>query len=521
MEESRINKVFRNMGFSLVYKLSDVFLAFVLRTVFIRQLGVNYLGISGLFSSILTVLSLMELGVGSAIAFSLYQPLATQDDRKITAFMQLYKRTYTCIGTVVCLVGVALTPFLPRIINLQDHVDHLILIYWLSVANTATTYFLAYKRTLLIADQKSYICTQVDIRFRVIRCVSLIAVLVFTHNYVLYLIVDVLNTLACNIVVSGKVKRIYPYLATTEAVCLDKKEKRNIIKYMSSTLLVKFGQTCVNSTDSIITSALVSTAAVGLSSNYQIIYYNLDMVLYLVFSNITASIGNFVVSNTGKQSFELFKKINLANYMITCVASVGLFCLLTPFITLWLGEAYCLSEWCVAIIVINFYLTANQNAVGNFMNAMGELQYHNRFRPLVEGVVNLVSSIALVKYTNLGLTGVFLGTTICYLTGRVWMDARILYKDWFQEPFTEYLWKMSIRSLLFAVLCAIMKRITTGIFHIMGIKVYSFLLCMVCCVVGCSALLIFLYRKTDEYAYMKLLARNLLEKIVGRKSREN
>lgn len=515
MGESRTNKTIRNIVFSIIYKLSDVVLAFVIRTIFIRELGINYLGISGLFSSILSVLSLMELGVGSAIAFSLYQPLAVNDHSKIAALMKLYKHTYAVIGVLVCSVGFTLTPFLGRIINLPENIDNLVLIYWLSVANTATSYFLAYKRTLLTADQKAYVCTKVDIFFRYVRCIGLIAALVFTHSYLIYLTFDVVTTLLCNIVISEKVKKIYPYLATTDAPPLEKNEKKNIVRYMSSTLFTKLGQTVVTSTDSIIISAFINTTMVGYYSNYQMIYANLDMILYLMFSNITASVGNYAVTNSGEQSHALFKKINLANFMTACWISVCIFCLSSPFISLWVGGQYCLSEWTVAAITLNFFITANQNCVSNFMSAMGKLYYRNRFRSLVEAVVNLVSSIILVKYTDWGITGVFLGTTLCFIAGRMWMDARVLHKYWFHTSFAEYLKGYFLRFLLFVGLCVALKQMSGMIFGLWGISIFSWLLVAVLCSICCLLIFVSLWRKTDEFRYIEGLFVTIIKKRRG------
>ena len=516
MEESRTKKTTRNMLFSIAYKMSDVILAFILRTIFIQTLGVSYLGISGLFSSILNVLSLMELGVGSAIAFSLYRPLAEKDSGKVAALMQLYKRVYTCIGLFVCLIGFGLTPFLGRIINLPENIDNLNIIYWLSVSNTAISYFLAYRRTLLNADQRAYLCTRVDMIFRFIRCAGLMVILIFTHSYILYLAFDVLTTLLSNIVITIQVKKLYPYLETTEITLLKKSEKKNIIKYMSSTLFTKFGQTVVTSTDSIIISAFISTSLIGYYSNYNMIYSNLDVVMYLVFSNITASVGNYAVTKSGRESYGLFKRINLVNYMLVCLISVCFFCLASPFVTLWVGKQYVLSELTVAVIALNFYITSNQNCVSNFMSAMGEMYYKNRYRALIEGIVNLISSILLVKYTKLGIAGVFLGTTICFVCGRMWMDARVLFRHWFEVPFVWYVRKYILRFCLFGILCGSLKLLTGWVFHTMGISVLSWLICACICTIICITAFWILWSKANEFIYLRMLLNKLFSRIKRR-----
>ena len=201
----------------------------------------------------------MELGVGGAIVFSLYQPLAQKNYGKSAALMQLYKRVYTTIGFLVCGIGFCLTPFLKYIINLPMNVDHLYLIYWLSIANTAITYFLAYRRSLLIADQRSDLDIKNQLLFRITRFVILTGALLLFRNFILYLALDVINTLCSNIHITFLVKKNYSDIEKSPIDSLTSEEKRNIIKYMSSGVILKFGQTVVNSTDNIIISAFIST----------------------------------------------------------------------------------------------------------------------------------------------------------------------------------------------------------------------------------------------------------------------
>ena len=187
MEESRTKKSIRNTLFSISYKLFDTILAFLLRTVFIRCLSISYLGLNSLFANILTVLSLMELGVGGSIVFALYKPLAEGDQEKVASLMGLYKKVYNTIGVLVIIVGVSLTPFLQYIIKLPDNIDGIYIIYWLTIFNTSITYFLSYRRSLLLADQRSDINSKNLILFRVIRFILLSICLICTKNYILYL----------------------------------------------------------------------------------------------------------------------------------------------------------------------------------------------------------------------------------------------------------------------------------------------------------------------------------------------
>lgn len=512
--ESRTKKTVRNTVYSITYKIVDLVVAFTLRTIFIRYLGVEYLGISGLFANIITVLSMMDLGVGGAIVFSLYKPLAENDRPKIVALMGLYKKAYNLIGILVMVVGIALTPFLKYLINMENPVEHLNLIYWITIANTAVTYFLAYKRSLLIADQRTDINTKNLILFRIIRFVALSICLVLTKNYLLYLLIDVCVTLASNIQVSHVINKYYSYLDDYKNVKLDKAEQTNILKYTFSGVMFKIGQTIVTSTDNIIISAFIGTIVVGIYSNYSMITSSLEIMIYTLFSSVTAAVGNFAVNRTGEEAEKLFKKIFYLDYVVTFVISICLLCLLSPFVLIWTGKSeYILSQITVIIIVVNFYIANIQKSVENVLSAVGELFYKNRFRAVVEGLVNLFVSISLVKFTNLGITGVFIGTTVCFIFGRVWMDAHTLYKNWFNQPFLTYLFFYLRHFVLFIITAFLCWKTTCLMFNIFGISLLSWLMCAVVIIFICATVLVAVFRKKPEYLFTK----ELMKKIITRK----
>ena len=512
MAESRTKKTIRNTFFSFLYKFLDVALAFVLRTIFINTLGVSYLGLSGLFTNILNVLSLMELGVGSAIVFSLYEPLAKGDTIKIVSLMNLYKKTYNAIGILVSVIGFLLTPLLKYIIVLPENVGNLNWIYWLSIANTSVSYFLAYKRTLLIADQRSDLNTRNLILFRFIRFGVLTIILRITNNFLIYLLGDVLITLASNIQITYVIRKRYPYLDNVVAEPLQKTEKMDIVKYMTSGIFTKIGQTVVTSTDSIVISAFINTVMVGVYSNYSMVTAGFDAMIYLVFSSITASVGNFAVLKEKEEAEILFKKINMANYVLVFIVSVCMYALITPFVILWVGEEYRLPDITVCILILNFYIIANQNSIANFMGASGKLYYINRYRSLIEAIVNLVVSISLVKFTSLGISGVFMGTTVCFLCGRVWMDAYTLYKYWFEKSFIHYLKTYIFRLILFVFTAVMCQYITQYIIARISLNVFSWLLCGAICLIISMTVVFVVFGRTDEFRYYM----NMIKNMIGR-----
>lgn len=510
IKESRTVKTIRNTKYSLLYKLIDVLLAFVLRTIFIKCLSISYLGIQGLFSNILSVLSLFEAGVGAAIVFALYEPLAKNDNKKIASLMQLFKKVYTSIGILILVFGISLTPALKFIIHLPETIEHLYVIYWLTIANTSMTYFLAYRRSLLIADQRSDINIKNQMLFRFTRFLLLALVLLLTRNFILYLIIEILNTLLSNLHISYIVKKRYTYIEKEKASPLEKSEKEDLLRYMTAGIFSKIGQTVVTSTDSLIISAFISTILVGYYSNYNLIYTNIDIFIYVLFSSVTAAVGNFAVEKSKEQSKQLFDKLYFINYVIVGLVAICMMCLSTPFVKLWLGEEYVLSEITVSIIVLNFYITSMCNATGNFLSSQGYLSYKNRFRPLVEAVTNLICSILFVTVFDLGITGVFMGTTVCFLCGRMWMDTYTLYRFWFDISYKEFIMKYVKQFLLVSVLSLICKTLTQMIFHWFSVTIWSWIICgIICC--GIFGLVItIIYRKTEEFRY----AINTVKKIL-------
>ena len=348
--------------------------------------------------------------------------------------------------------------------------------------------------------------------FRITRFVILTGALLLFRNFILYLALDVINTLCSNIHITFLVKKNYSDIEKSPIDSLTSEEKRNIIKYMSSGVISKFGQTVVNSTDNIIISAFISTILVGMYANYSMIVNSLDVAMYILFSGMTASIGNFALQNSNAASEGLFRKITFINYVATTIFVVCLFSLANPFVLIWVGSDYLLPDETVVVITLNFYISTLQKSIECFMGARGEMFYLNRFRSLIEGVVNLTVSIVLVKYTPLGITGVFLGTTACFLAGRVWMDAHTLYKHWFHIPFTKYLARYTVRFGTTVVLAICGKMFVTFFFAKIGINIFSWLLSGIILVLMTGCCLWLLYYRSDEYRYLVQNVKQRLKK---------
>lgn len=494
-ELSRTKSSLLNFITAMIGQGLGLIISFIARIFFIKILGSEYLGLNGLFTNILTVLSLAELGVGTAITYSLYKPLADNDIRTCKMLMQLYKKVYIVIGIVILLIGVFITPLLPVLIKDMPNISNINLIYILFVVNTSISYFYSYKRNLIIADQNRYIATIYRYSFYFILNVVQIIYLVLKHDYIGFLILQILTTLLENIFVSIHADKMYPYLKDKEKIPLEETTKNEIIKNTKAMMMHKIGGTVVSSTDNILLSSFVSIVSVGIYSNYYLIINALNTICNQVYNSLTASLGNMWVKESKEKNYSIFKKINFLTFWIYSFITVCLVCLFNPFIEIWVGNEYLFSMDIVIILVINFYLTGMRKSVLTFRDATG-LFYKDRYKAVIEAIINLFSSIILAKY--LGVFGVFLGTFISSLTTCVWIEPYVLYKYGFEKSLWSYFKDYFKKTLLAATLVTftyLICNIITGNIYL------SFIIKLLICLIIPNVVLLLIYRKTEEYKY--------------------
>ena len=486
-------------------------ISFIARIFFIRTLGREYLGLNGLFTNVLTILSLAELGVGEAITFSLYKPLADNDTKKCTMLMQLYKKVYTVIGFAILIIGLCLTPFLPLIIKNMPDIPYINLIYALFVVNTAVSYFFSYKRNLIIADQKRYIATFYRYLAHAVFTFLEIIYLVLFKNYIGYLLIMIAATLADNIMVSRKADKMYKFLKTEKEIPLDPESKDKIIKNTRAMMMHKVGNVVVNSTDNILLSMFVSLDSVGLYSNYFFITNALNSVTTHVFNSLTASVGNLFATSDNKNAYRVFREVYFLDYFMYSFIAVSLLCLFNPFIELWVGSDYLFSFDIVCIIVINFYITGMRKAVLTFREASG-LFYKDRWKAVFEAIINLVSSIILAIY--FGTFGVFLGTFISSITVCVWVEPLVLYKYGFKVKLIEYFKLYFMYEIITVACCALTYYLCS--FITFG-RWLSIALKALLCLIIPNTVNVIIFRNTMPYNYFKNLIKRMISKLKRKK----
>ena len=505
---SRTSNSIKNITYSLIAQIINLLCNFINRTVFVYVLGAEYLGINGLFTNILTILSFAELGIGTAIIYSLYEPLSQKDESKIKALMNLYKKAYNSIGIIILVVGAALTPFLEFFIKDMPDIPYIRLIYLMYVANSGFSYFFSYKRSFLIADQKKYIDTFYQSVFFLLRTISQIAILLITKDFILYLGVQILLTLIENIVVSRKIDKLYPFLKEKNNEQLQKEDRQVIVNNVKALILHRVGDVTVNGTDNILISKFVGIIQVGLYSNYLLITNTLNGMFRIIFQSITASIGNMGVTEKKEKNIFIFNCIDLFGMWIYGFATICLFVLFNPFIEIWLGEEYLFRISVILIIIVSFYLKGRRQSVLTFKDAFG-LFWYDRYKPVLEAVTNLILSLILVKF--MGIEGILLGTVISSITTVFWIEPYVLYKYGFKSSVKPYF----VRYIVSTIVMVIAGGITLKVANMFsGGSVFDFIGKMLVCMVIPNLIFLCVVWRTQEFQYLFGIIKGMFMKVL-------
>lgn len=454
MRESRTENSIINVFAAVSGQGIGIVVSFITRIIFVQQLGEVYLGVNSLFTNIVGLLGLAELGVGTAINYSLYKPLAERNVQKIKSLMSLYKKVYTIIGVIILVIGLCLTPFVNVFMKASDtqSVSHVQLIFILFVLNSAISYFYSYKRALIIADQYRYIATIYRYLFYCAMNIVQIIVLLISHNFILYLSVMLLCTFLENVAVSKKADSMYPYLKEKDIQKLEKDDLDEIKKNTVALLFHKIGSSVVNSTDNILISKIIGIVTVGIYSNYLLITNALNIVIGQIFNALIASVGNMGATEKGEKAESILLELFYINFCVASVVSACIFSSVNILVKTWFGESMVLSTGILIAIVINFYLYQIRRSVLTFRDAYG-LYWYDRYKALAEAAINLLVSIVLG--IKIGLIGIFIGTIVSCITTSLWIEPYILYKYAFQKNPSKYYLTLLLYSITTFFDCAI------------------------------------------------------------------
>jgi len=434
-ESSRLENAGRNMVFGMLQRSYQILMPFLMRTVIMYYLGVNYLGLNSLFGSVLFVLNLAELGVGSAMVYSMYQPIIDKNEEEICALLNLYRLYYRVVGLIIAVVGLILTPAIPYLVHDGTPADiNIYIIYLLNLFCTVMSYWLfAYKNSLLVAHQRNDVASKVMLATNTLMYLAQFIMIMLFENYYLYLIAAIIGQIITNVVTAYYAKKLYPnYEAKGN---LPKEKIKSINGKIKDLFMMKFGVVIVSSADSIVISAFLGLAMVGIYNNYYYIITAVFGIVKVFFDSCMAGIGNSIIVESKEKNYNDLKKFTFIVMWVVGFCSVCLLCLYQPFMRIWMGEKNMLDYVAVVCFVLYFYMDRMMQLFITYKDAAG-IWHEDRFRPLITALVNLCLNIILVQVW--GLNGVMLSTVFSVLfVGVPWILYN-LFTTLFKRSAKEY-----------------------------------------------------------------------------------
>lgn len=511
MSNNRIQSSIKNSTMALLGQVVVILLNFVGRTFFIKTLGAAYLGINGLFTNILSVLSFAELGFGTAIISAMYAPLAQNDVRKISSLMNYYRRAYEVIGTLVFFIGLLLIPFLSFFIKdvseLPTNLPPLWIIYVLYLLNTSLSFFFNYKRSLIIASQNGYLDSLNQLLFNIIKSLCQIITLIIFKDFLVFLFIQIFCTFFSNYFMSKKADKLFPYLRDYNYLKLESKDrsalKRNVLAMSSN----KLGSVVISGVDNLLISKFAGIIVMGIYSNYLLVTTTIRIVFMQVLSPITASVGNFLVEKTIEESLFFFRKLFFINAYIAICLFVSLSTLINPFINLMWGEKYEFSLFITMLICTNFYLDRMRASSQIFIDAKG-LFWPIKWKSLFEAIINLIFSLYFLLVLKWGIESILIATIISNISTNIWWEPYVVFKYGLDRKVSTYF--VMLLKYTFTLIFA--YALTIYLQSFFPISIFGFFIKCILAVILPNLVMFALYSKTSEYKYFI----NLLRVIINR-----
>lgn len=508
MKLDKKKNAIRNGIWGYLSKLSNMIFPFIFRTVLIYALGDKYLGLNSLFTSILQVLNLSELGIGTAIVYSMYKPIANNDTKKINALLNLYKKTYRIIGLIVLIMGGILTPFIPFLIKNGYPTDiNIYIVYIGFLLNTVISYELyGYRISLLSAFQRNDIESKNNLIANVfLYVVSMISIIIF-KNYYFYIITLNVSTIINNILMCYSTNKYFSQYNCEGSI--DNEEKKNIKNNVLALVCHKIGGTILNSSDNIIISKFLGLTTLAIYNNYYYIMNSVSNMINILFVGLTGGLGNSYETESLEKNRENFYKVLFFNFYITLICSTCLIGLYQDFIKLWLGDKYLLSFPLVFLIVIYFYIHTIRRCIIVFRDAAG-MWWDNRFQPLVSAILNLVLNIILVNF--IGLYGIVVSTIIAMIIVDIPWESIVFFKNKMKESPMKYFSKIFQYTMILIINIGIVLLLFN---YIKFNLVFNLIIKLVISITISNIFIFIIFKNSNEYTYFKKLIKGIIKKII-------
>ncbi len=504
--KSRKSGAFMASASGIIQQLVQILGSFAYRTFFLMILSKEYLGINGLFSNVLQLFSMAELGIGTAIQYNLYKAFAEKNSKNITALINFYKKVYLIIALIVFSLGLCFYPFITSIVNVSEIPQDVSLakVYFLFVINSVASYLFVYKQSLLMADGRVHYVSFFSSGLFIVGSIVKIVVLYISRDFETVLAADILTTISLNFLFSFYITKKYKNFFKGKNK-IEKSEKNQIYKNTTGLLCHKIGTILVTSTDNVVISKFVSLIAVGIYSNYSMIVSAVTGFVLKIMSSLVPTITNYAITESKEDSYTMLKRILYVNMCITSFSTICLYTLLNPFIKVWLDESFLLSQGVVALICLQHYLQTSRMTVNNFIYSY-ELFSLDKIRPLIESIVNLIVSIVLaIKF---GVIGVLIGTCFSGIITYFWREPYLLFKKSLKRSSAEY-WLTQLKwFMLTVVMCALL----TLLFEFLPTGFVGLVIKLVLAAVSACVVILVLTVRSEEAGYFINIIKAKLER---------
>lgn len=484
-----------NAVISLATQLSSNLLSFVSRYIFIHFLSEEYLGINGLFSNVLTLLSFAELGIGEALAYAMYKPMKEHDQRKLRALLSFYKIAYWWIMGAVLFIGIAISFFVDGLVSQKPDIpENFQILFCLFLINNAMSYFMVYKQSVLMVDQNRYVVSIVRQATYVGQIIIQSIFLIVTRNYYVYLLWQIAGTIVTNMLLSFYVDKKYPWAKCSgKQDKLSTDEKQSIYRDIKDLSISKIAGVISNGSDNIIIAKLVDLVSVGLISNYTMVINALNGILWGALSSITGSIGQFNVDSDIKEKRKIFDELYLCTFWLYSFLCIGLMTLLSPLVSVWLGSKYTVAQPIVIALVAITYISGLNFPFYTFRVTCG-LFAPMKYNYVYYAILNVALSVVLCN--RFGVFGVYVATSLSRLVAAEFKEGVIVYKNILQKS----MWKYFVKYILYAGLFFGVYLITQSVVNLVTVPGWLGLIAKgALCTVCVNAIYLIVFARTGSF----------------------
>lgn len=487
----RLKSTVKNMKYNFIFLILLTLFNFISRFFFIKTLGVDIVGVNSVISNLLGFLNIAELGVGLAITYSLYSPLANGDNEKISEIMYLFKYYYKLIAMIILVAGIILSLFLKFFIKGQVNLFDVYIYYYLFLLGIVASYFYSYKQVFIIADQKQYIVTSRKNTFIIIKLIIQIISLELFRSYIIWIILEVIFNVSALIYISKICDKSFSDIDFKKKYDVKKVKQKHhdITSNIKNTFIHKIVAFIVFETDGLLISLFLNLRYTGVYSNYMLIITGVTGIISTVMSSVTASVGNLIAVGDEVKSYGVFRKLYLIDSFIAIIVTYIMYNLINPFVSVWIGSEYLFGKYAVLFLMLNVYIKIIRGSVERFKEGYGI--FWDNFAPILEGLINFVISIILVQ--KIGVVGLFIGTFISNIVIILMWKPYIVYKKGFHISVWNHVILFSKYTIM-AVLTAFISNVIVGFIYnslnmsnttLIGFIVYSVVICVSITVISC------------------------------------